>query len=87
MTPNQIKAAQYQIKGMVTDMEPAPNSAQSLPAAQVNAVWLPTDQGGEVMTDHAKLIASLELAARHNDCAELLLEAARAIRELSEAAK
>lgn len=35
------------------------------------------------MTDHAKLIASLELAAHHNDCAELLLEAARTIRDLT----
>lgn len=34
------------------------------------------------MTDHAKLIASLEMAARHNDCAELLLEAAAEIERL-----
>lgn len=34
------------------------------------------------MTDHAKLIASLELAARHNDCSELLLEAAAEIKRL-----
>ncbi len=35
------------------------------------------------MTDNYKLIESLELAARHNSCSELLLEAAKQLRALS----
>jgi hypothetical protein len=40
-------------------------------------------QMSENRSDNSKLIESLELAARHNSCSELLLEAAKQLRALS----
>jgi hypothetical protein len=44
--------------------------------------WVEPTVDKSTSTDHAKLIASLELASRHNECAELLLDAAAEIRRL-----
>lgn len=44
--------------------------------------WVEPTVDKPTTPDHAKLIASLELAAHHNDCSELLLDAAREIERL-----